>query len=371
MLYDSSKWGANTVEVYQKTAHKGRGAVTNRAGRFETQEAIAFDDGWQTLANTPLAIPETIVHRDPSRSIVSTNQSPDIPFEQSINPYKGCEHGCIYCYARQTHPYLGHSAGLDFETQIYAKHDGAQLLEAYLRKPRYQCKPITLGANTDGYQPIERKLQITRQLLEIMHAYKQPVCIITKSALVCRDLDLLQDMARQQLVKVAVSITTRDPHLARIMEPRAAAPHRRFETIEKLSQAGVPTTVMTAPLIPAINDHEMVEILTQARAAGAVSAGYVVLRLPHEVLDLFQEWLQTHFPQRANHVMSLLKQMRGGKAYEAQFGKRMRGQGPYADILSQRFRQACARLGLNKDTFKLNCDAFEVPPRPGDQLSLF
>jgi DNA repair photolyase len=359
------------VEVHQTTAFKGRGAVSNRPGRFELEEAVPFDDGWDTLAQTPIAFPETLVHRDASRSIVTTNQSPDIPFEQSINPYKGCEHGCIYCYARQTHAYLGHSAGLDFETQLYAKHDGAELLEAFLRKPRYVCKPITLGANTDAYQPSERRLGITRQILEVMHAFHQPVCIITKSALVLRDLDLLQEMAQQNLVKVAISITTRDPKLARIMEPRAAAPHRRFETVATLADAGVPVTVMSAPMIPAINDHEMVEILEEAKDKGAVSAGYVLLRLPHEVVDLFTEWLETHFPQRAAHVMSLLKQMRGGKAYEATFGKRMRGQGPYADMLSQRFKQACRRLGLNKKTFDLNTSAFRPPLRPGDQMNLF
>lgn len=354
-----------------KKPFKGRGAVSNRAGRFEKTSHEPFDDGWDTLTLDPPSVPKTTVRDEQVRSIITRNQSPDIPFDQSINPYRGCEHGCIYCYARQSHAYLGHSAGLDFETKLYHKANAAAQLETQLRKPSYVCKTITIGANTDAYQPIERHYQLTRQILEVCAAYRQPVAIITKSALIQRDIDILTDMARDQLATVIVSLTTLDNRLARLMEPRAAAPFRRLETIAAIHQAGIPVTVNVAPVIPAINDAELDRILAAAATAGAQRAGYILLRLPLEVADLYEEWLATHFPDRAAHAMSLLRQCRGGLRNVAEFGKRMRGQGPFADLLRNRFRLACKRFGLNKTQAELVTHKFKLPPRAGDQLPLF
>ncbi|CAM2070672.1 PA0069 family radical SAM protein [Sulfidibacter corallicola] len=356
-----------------KVTRKGRGALTNREGRFEKAQSQAFDDGWGTLEDHLAELPpiKTTVSEDATRSIVTRNQSPDIPFEQSINPYRGCEHGCIYCYARPTHAYWGLSPGLDFETRLFKKTNAAELLEKELRRKSYEPKPITVGANTDPYQPVEREHRVTREVLTVLSRFQHPVALITKSALVLRDLDLLAPMAEKGLAQVFVSVTTLRPELARIMEPRAAAPHRRLETLRALSEAGIPTGVMSAPMIPALNDHELEAILTAGAEAGAAYGGYVFLRLPLELRELFREWLETHFPDRAEHVMSLIKQSRGGKEYQAEFGKRMRGTGHFAHLLSQRFRLVAQKLNLNKSRNKLRTDLFKPPPRAGDQLSLF
>ena len=303
--------------------------------------------------------------------MIVKNQAPDLPFEQSINPYKGCEHGCIYCYARPTHAYLGLSPGLDFETRLFAKTTGPAILEKELRKKRYECKVITLGANTDPYQPIERQYEISRQLLQIMSDFNQPVVIITKSALILRDIDILQKMAERNLARIMVSVTTLDNKLANLLEPRAAAPHRRIETIQQLSEAGIPVSVNAAPMIPILNDHELEAILEASTDAGATTAAYILLRLPMEVSELFREWLQAHFPLKAQHVMSILRQMRGGADYESTSGVRFRGRGPFAQLLKQRYKIACERLGLNKRSFQLDTSQFAPPPQAGDQLSLF
>ncbi|QSA97350.1 PA0069 family radical SAM protein [Methylococcus sp. EFPC2] len=341
-------------------AYKGRGSVSNAVGRFEKLDREAIDDGWGGLDAElePLA---TEVLVDSSRSVITYNDSPDIPFDRSINPYRGCEHGCIYCYARPSHTYLGYSAGLDFESRILAKPNAVELLRKELGKPSYHCAPIALGVNTDAYQPLERSHRITRQILEVLAESRHPVTLVTKSALVERDIDLLAPMAEQGLAKVYLSITTLDRKLARTMEPRAAAPQRRLETLEKLNRAGIPTGVNAAPLIPALNDHELEAILEAAHAAGARSAGYVLLRLPHEVAGLFEEWLRHHYPLKADHVLSLVQQSRDGKSYDATFHQRMTGSGAYADLIAQRFRLAIRRLGLNRKGSSLRTDLFLKP----------
>lgn len=350
---------------------KGRGAVSNPEGRFETYGMEAFDDGWgQFDLEEPPPI-RTEVFEENNRTILTTNTSPDIPFEVSINPYKGCEHGCIYCYARASHSFLGLSPGLDFETKIFRKTQVAQQLEAALRKPGYTVRPITVGANTDAYQPVEKKERVTREILEVLCEYRHPVSIITKGSLILRDLELLADMAKDNLVRIFVSITSLDPELARILEPRAAAPHRRLEVVAALREAGVPVSVNVAPIIPALNDHEGEAILEAAVQAGADSGGYILVRLPNEIKDLFREWLEHHFPQRAEHVLSLLRQMRGGRENDPRFGHRMRGSGPFAELLSKRFKIARQRLGITKAPRDLATHHFRLPPRAGDQMSLF
>ena len=347
----------------------GRGARSNRVGRFETEIREAFDDGWDQPGD--LEALKTHVVIEPAKSIISRNDSPDISFEQSINPYRGCEHGCVYCYARPTHCYLGHSAGLDFETKLYAKTNAAEVLERELAQHRYVPKVIALGAVTDPYQPIERTHLVTRSILEVLERTQHPVGIVTKSALVVRDIDILERMAAKSLVKVAISVTTLDRAVARKMEPRAATPQRRLETIAKLAQAGVPVTVMVAPIIPALNESEIEKILEAAAAAGAQSAGYVLLRLPLELKEIFREWLATEFPDRADKVINILRSMHGGKDYVAEFGLRQRGTGPYADQIAQRFRLAIRRLGLdNRGTFRLRTDIFKRPVRRGGQMPL-
>ncbi len=366
---------------------KGRGAISNPAGRFERETREAVDDGWAhnatrvTDANAgqdrdddesddvlpPLA---TTVSIDSTRTIIARNDSPDVPFDRSINPYRGCEHGCVYCYARPSHAYFGLSSGLDFETRLFAKPDAARLLDAELRRPGYRVSPIALGTNTDPYQPIERELKITRQILETLQRFGHPFTIVTKSALVARDLDILAPMAARNLCRVFVSVTTLDPALARTLEPRAATPQRRLGAIGALSAAGVPTGVMAAPMIPALNDAELEAILAAAAAAGARSAGYTVLRLPHEIKDLFIEWLQTHAPLKASHVLSLVRETRGGRLNDPQFGSRMRGTGRYAELIAARFRLACKRLGLNKNDWRLDVGQFCPPPKDGEQLRL-
>jgi DNA repair photolyase len=347
---------------------RGRGARSNRAGRYESELREDFDDGWESLGELPPF--KTEVARETARSIIATNDSPDIGFDQSINPYRGCEHGCIYCYARPTHAYLGLSPGLDFETRLTAKVNAAEALERELANPRYTPKVIALGAVTDPYQPIEREHRITRAVLEVLHAASHPVGIVTKSALVVRDLDILARMAGRGLVKVAVSVTTLDRMVARKMEPRAATPARRLEAIRALSAAGVPVTVMVAPIVPAINDSEIERILEAAHEAGATEAGYVLLRLPLELKELFREWLASEFPDRAGRVINILRSMHGGKDYVAAFGIRQRGTGPYAEQIGMRFRLAAKRLGLNERHLRLRTDLFRRPAVKGGQLSL-
>jgi DNA repair photolyase len=350
-------------------AFTGRGALSNPPGRFDKRQVAAVDDGWyQDEVPERLA---TTLQPDRAREVISTNDSPDIPFAQSINPYRGCETACVYCYARPSHAYLGLSPGLDFETRLFYKADAAQALEAQLARPGYVCRPIMLGANTDPYQPVERRMRVTRSILEVLARTRHPVAVITKHALVLRDLDLLTEMAGRGLASVAVSVTTLDDDLKRAMEPRAASPQARLRTLAALSAAGVPSAVMVAPVIPALTDYELEGILAAAAQAGARSAGYVLLRLPYEIKDLFREWLEQHFPQRAAHVMSLIRDMRGGRDNDPHFGSRMSGTGPYAKLLRERFRLACQRLGLNsRSRGALDSAQFMPPARAQPQLQL-
>jgi DNA repair photolyase len=343
-----------------RTHHrKGRGALSNPDGRFEAQRHNAFDDDHDYDQSGPA----TTLTPDYARSIISRNDSPDIPFEQSINPYRGCEHGCVYCFARPSHEYLGLSCGLDFETRLFHKTNAAQLLRKELSARGYRCKPIALGVNTDAYQPSERKLGITRQLLETMREFRQPVNIVTKSALVERDMDILADMAEHNLVHVMISVTTLDKDLARLMEPRATAPPRRLAAMRALAEAGIPVGMLFAPLIPALNEPEMETLLEAAAEAGAESAGYVILRLPHGIKELFRDWLEQHYP--------VVQSLHGGKDYDAQWGQRMRGRGPFADLMTQRFAAQCRKLGLNATRRELDCAQFRVPAAPGGQLGLW
>jgi DNA repair photolyase len=350
---------------------KGRGAASNESGRFETEKRVAFDDGWGSADAEPSPL-TTSLRVDSTRTIIARNDSPDIGFDRSINPYRGCEHGCIYCYARPSHAYLGLSPGLDFESRLFYKPEAAALLAAELRKKGYTCRPLALGSNTDPYQPIERRLGITRSILEVLHEFRHPVTIVSKSALIRRDLDILSEMAKERLAIVTISVTTLDRALARVMEPRAAAPERRLETITALAEAGIPTGVLSAPMIPALNDSELEQILERARGAGAVSAGYTLLRLPLELKALFREWLEAHFPDKAARVLSLVAQSHGGRLYDSAWSRRMTGSGPYADMLRIRFDRACRKLGFNgRTTDPLDTSRFRPPPQAGDQLSLF
>ena len=354
------------------TPQKGRGALSNPEGRFETVRKQAEEDGWHRPVepeDEPAPL-ETILKPDPTRSIISRNDSPDIPYSQSINPYKGCEHGCIYCYARPSHEYLNLSPGLDFETKIFFKPEAAALLDAELRKPGYKPASITLGSNTDPYQPAEKKLGITRSILETLQRFEHPVSIITKSTLVTRDVDILAAMAQKNLATVFVTLTTLDHGLKRSLEPRAASPEGRLRAMATLTQAGVPVGVMTAPIIPMINDAELERMLELAAAAGAQGAGYVLLRLPWQLKDLFREWLATHYPLKAEHVMSLINQSRGGKDYDSGFGTRMRGTGQFAELISKRFALACKRLDLGFRRMRLTTEHFRVPSA-GGQMDLW
>jgi DNA repair photolyase len=348
---------------------KGRGAALNPKSRFDRLGFEPFDDGWGSFeaAEEEDGRPKTEVSADKSRTIIARNQSPDIPFEQSINPYRGCEHGCIYCYARPSHAFLGLSPGLDFETKLFAKHDAASLLERELAKPTYRCSPIALGANTDPYQSIERRLRLTRGVVEVLARASHPLTIVTKSAAVLRDLDLLSSMAERELVSVAVSITTLDASLARRLEPRAAAPHRRLDALRALADAGVPTVVMVAPIIPGLTDGEIERIMEAAAARGAWRASYTLLRMPHEIKELFRNWLIHHEPLKADRVIALHRQCRGGRLNDARFGHRMRGQGAYAALIGQRFRLARKRFRLDRALPALRADRFEPP---GAQLRL-
>jgi DNA repair photolyase len=355
--------------VVEHERRKGRGAQSNASGRYEPHARIAFDDGWRSLDELPPF--KTTVQVDATRKIITRNESPDIGFDRSINPYRGCEHGCVYCFARPTHAYLGMSPGLDFESKLFVKPEAADLLERELASPNYSPKVIAIGTNTDPYQPIERRYKVMRRILEVLDRAGHPVGIVTKSALVLRDLDILARMAERNLAKVALSVTTLDPELARRMEPRAATPMRRLETLRLLSQAGVPTTVMVAPIIPALNDSEIERILERAQAAGVKEAGYVLLRLPLEVRDLFKEWLVANYPDRANHVFKLIRDTRGGKDYDSEWGKRMKGTGPYAWLIGRRFEVACEKLGLNTTKLRLSTEHFRHPKLDSAQLSLF
>lgn len=351
---------------------RGRGAATNPPVRFERTVREPFDDGWGTLAALAeeTAPPKTEVLPDTSRSVLVYNQSPDLPFDRSVNPYRGCEHGCIYCYARPTHHWLGFSSGLDFETKILVKQEAAALLRRELARPGYRCAPIGLGTDTDPYQPVERRLRITRSILELLWECRHPLFIVTKSAGVLRDLDLLAPMAAQGLASVHLSITTLDRDLARRLEPRAATPQWRLEAIRGLTAAGVPTGVMVAPVIPALTDHELERILEAAAAAGAERAGWILLRLPYDLKELFDDWLSRHRPERRQRVLARLRECREGALNDPRFGSRMRGSGVFIELFAQRFRRACARLGLNRRDFPARTDLFRPPPR-SPQLDLF
>jgi DNA repair photolyase len=356
------------MAVSQPTPH-GRGAQTNASGRYEAMQREAFDDGW-TGEDEPRPL-RTTVTAETARVIITRNTSPDIGFDRSINPYRGCEHGCIYCYARPAHAYMGLSPGLDFESRLFFKPHAAQLLEQELARPAYRPGVIHIGGNTDPYQPQERTLQVTRQIIEVLSRFAHPFTIITKSALIARDVDLMAPMAARGLTRASISITTLDRRLARAMEPRAATPERRLWTVRQLSQAGVPVSVMFAPAIPGLNDHEMEAVLERAAEAGATRAGYVALRLPLEIKDLFREWLEAECPDRATRVMSLVRQMRGGRDYDMQWFSRMKGGGPIGELLARRFAIATRRLGLDAPAPDLDLSQFRVPARAGDQLDLF
>jgi DNA repair photolyase len=348
---------------------RGRGSVSNGSGRYEPLARVAVDDGWQALDDLPPF--RTTVTVDATRKIIARNDSPDISFDRSINPYRGCEHGCVYCFARPTHAYLGLSPGLDFESKLFMKPNAPELLERELAAPGYVPKIIAIGTNTDPYQPIERQHQIMRRILEVLERAGHPVGIVTKSALVLRDLDILARMAKRDLVKVAISVTTLDPKLARTMEPRASTPPKRLEALRQLVAAGVPTSTLVAPVIPALNDAEIERILDAVATTGVRHAGYVLLRLPLEVRDLFREWLIENFPDRYRHVFKLIRDMRGGKDYDSTFGKRMTGSGPIAWMIGRRFEVACERLGFNLTSVKTTTGHFQHPRPATQQLDLF
>ena len=349
---------------------KGRGVASNVPGRFDSLTLEQTDDGWyqdEIVEN----LTETVLP-DRARSVITSNDSPDVGFDVSINPYRGCSHGCVYCFARPSHAYLGLSPGLDFETKLFYKADAVNLLEAELAKPKYVCKPIALGINTDGYQPLEKRLEVTRGILAVLARCRHPVTIVTKSALIIRDLDLLSDLAKHRLVSVMLSITSLTNEIKRTLEPRTASPQARLRVIQQLSEAGIPVGVLVAPVIPAITDHELEDILSAAKAAGATRAGYVLLRLPHEVKILFREWLTEHYPDRAKHVMSLINQARGGKDYDSQFGTRMSGTGAYAELLGTRFELAKRRLGFaaSRERYELDTSLFRPPTPDSPQMIL-
>jgi DNA repair photolyase len=356
-------------KLVDPSRNRGRGAQSNVSGRFERQARVDFDDGW--AVEEPLAPFETREHIERAKTIITKNQSPDVGFDRSINAYRGCEHGCAYCFARQTHAYLGHSAGLDFERDIYVKVNAAEVLRRELSNPRYKAKTIAMGTNTDPYQPAERQHKLTRQVLEVMLETKHPVSIVTKSALVVRDLDILTELAGHGLVAVGLSVTSMDHRLSRAMEPRASSPDRRLEAIRLLSAAGVPTMVMAAPMVPAINDMELERILDAAAAQGAQAAGMILLRLPGEVRDIFREWLLRHYPDKVRHVLNLVRDTRGGRDNDPRFGSRMKGEGPYALMLQQRFEKALERYGLARKLKPLRTDLFTPIKAEDKQLALF
>jgi DNA repair photolyase len=348
---------------------RGRGTLTNHTGRFEPVTRTEEDDGWEVLAEATAF--KTEVAHETARTIITRNESPDLSFDRSINPYRGCEHGCVYCFARPTHAFLGLSPGLDFETKLTAKINAVELLERELAKPGYEVRTMAMGTNTDPYQPIEKRYGTTRKILEVLERTKHPVGIVTKSALVVRDRDIVARMAEQGLAKVAISITTLDGKLARKMEPRAPTPAKRLEAVRELSRAGIPVTVMVAPILPGLTDDGIERVLAAAKEAGAGGAGYVLLRLPHEIKDLFREWLEENYPDRMQRVLSSVRSTRGGKLYDATWGKRQTGEGVIAWSIGRRFELAARRLGFNKERTKLRTDLFERPALPGEQLRLF
>ncbi len=355
-----------SADIHRDRAYKGRGAALNLEGRFEKWQRECFDDGWEEQEdeqeNRSL---KTVVTHEQAKSIINPVNSPDIPFRYSLNPYRGCEHGCVYCFARPTHSYLGLSPGLDFETRIFAKVNAPELLQKELSRPGYEPDVISMGVITDAFQPCERDFKLTRQCLEIMSSFNQPVGLITKSALIERDIDILQTMAERNLVHVALSITTLDHQISRYLEPRTSAPARRMLTIKRLAEAGIPVSINVAPVIPFLTDHELEALLEAGRTMGATNAGYILLRLPWELKDIFRDWLLTHFPLKAAHVMSRVQEMRGGRDNDPEFGSRMRGEGIFSDLLAQRFKKACQRLDLNnsgrRDLQRLDCSQFKVP----------
>ena len=348
---------------------RGRAALSNRPGRFETHDRDTVHDGWDLAEDLPVVRTEVSVERP--RTAITRNQSPDIPFDRSINPYRGCEHGCIYCFARPTHAYLGLSPGLDFETRLIARPKAPDVLEQELRAKSYRPAVIAIGTNTDPYQPIEREHRIMRRILEVLLEYRHPVAIVTKGTLIERDTDILGEMGRMGLARVGISVTTLDRQVARLMEPRGPSPQRRLATIRRLTDAGCPVRVMVSPVVPALTDHEAETILAEAKGAGAVAASWIMLRLPREVAPLFREWIETHFPDRAARVMSRVRDLHGGRDYDPDWGKRMTGEGAFADLFAQRFDLATRRLGMDRDLPPLRCDLFQRPARAGDQLSLF
>lgn len=348
---------------------KGRGAGLNPAGRFEDKSVCSFDDGWQN--DEEIAPLKTTVQIEKARNIITSNNSPDLGFDRSINPYRGCEHGCIYCFARPSHSYMGLSAGVDFETQLFAKPDAAKLLEKELSKTGYKPKIIAIGTNTDPYQPIEKNWAIMREILTVLNKANHPVSIVTKSALILRDVDILSEMAQKRLVRVCISLTTLDSRLSRAMEPRAATPKRRLETIKQLHEANIPVSTLVAPVIPGLNDHEIENILEAAKAAGVHDADFVMLRLPYEVAPLFKDWLLREYPNHYRKIISILRSMRGGKDYDADWQSRMRGSGPFAELVARRFAMACQRLEIGKRRIPLSFENFEPPIKSPIQLSLF
>ena len=360
---------SDLTSVAGAPTRKGRGAVSNPDGRFERFRTEDFADGWDTESDHLAEASLINWHRETARTIITKNQSPDISFDRSINPYRGCEHGCIYCFARPSHAYLGHSAGIDFERELYFKTNAVELLKRELSARKYEPRPIALGVNTDAYQPEEKRLRLTRALLEVLKDFNHPVTLITKSALIRRDMDILGPMAEKKLARVAISLTTLDPELARKMEPRAAAPHLRLQTIRELKSAGIPVSVMTAPIIPWLNDSEMEHMLEAAHEAGANSAGYVLLRLPYDLKDIFHEWLTAHFPDRATRVINTLREMRGGLDYDADWQKRQTGEGTLAKLISTRFHKTVSRLGYDQSRWSLRTDLFRKPPVDDRQTS--
>ncbi len=359
----------DTTAAAERFEHRGRGAISNQTGRYEKETRFAFDDGWDTIEDAAPRL-ETLLMQEKAKTIITFNKSPDISFDRSVNPYRGCEHGCIYCFARPSHAWSGLSAGLDFESRLFFKANAVDLLKQELSKPGYLPRPLALGINTDAFQPVERDQGLTRALLQVLSDHNHPVSLLTKSTLIQRDIDLIAPMAEKGLARVGISITTLDRTLARKMEPRAATPQRRLDTIRALSDAGIPVTVMTAPIIPGLTDHEIETLLEASAAHGATGAGYVVLRLPYEIKDLFHEWLVQHVPDRAARVINHIRDMRGGKDYDANWFERGKGRGAMADLISKRFSRATARLGLNQPRPNLRTDLFRPMEETGGQLLL-
>lgn len=358
-----------TAQTAMRLEQRGRGAITNQTGRFEPETRHTFDDGWATIEEDAPKL-RTTLQKDSAKTIITFNKSPDIHFDRSINPYRGCEHGCVYCFARPSHAFQGMSAGLDFESKLFYKPTAPDLLRHELMRPNYSPRPIALGMNTDAYQPIEKKQQLTREILKVLSAHNHPVSLLTKSALILRDLDIIAPMASKGLCRVGVSITTLDPRLCRRMEPRAATPRLRLKTVRALSEAGIRVTVMNAPLIPGLNDGEIEDVLAASAEHGAQSAGFVTLRLPYEIKDLFHEWLAAHYPQRAAKIINHIREMHGGKDYDAKWFERGRGRGPYAKLLAQRFKIAVRRYGLDTPGKPLRTDLFRCPEGPNGQRLL-